>query len=119
MNVIIGVIVVFIILEHALFFILESFLWTHKKTRKIFGLKSLEFAEETKVLAANQGVYNSFLSAGLLISFIDSNSYYISIFLIFVTIAGIIGSLTTKKKTIFLVQSIPAIIALVLIFLTK
>ena len=61
MNAITIVLVSLIALEHFYFLILEMFLWTTPKGIKTFGLKSKGFAEETKVLAANQGLYNGFL----------------------------------------------------------
>ena len=62
--------------EHIYFLILEMFLWTKPKGIKTFGLKSKEFAEDTKILAANQGLYNGFLAAGLIYSIIlkDNNA---------------------------------------------
>jgi putative membrane protein len=89
------------------------FLWTTRKGIKTFGLKSKEFAKDTKVLAANQGLYNGFLSAGLLFSLWQNNMTFVIFFLACVTIAGIYGSYSTKKIRLFYVQSIPAIIALV------
>lgn len=105
----------FVALEHFYFLILEMFLWTQPKTIKIFGLKSKELAEDTKVLAANQGLYNGFLSAGLVISVIKNDTSLSIIFLSFVIIAGIYGAYSTKKIRLFYVQAIPAIITLVLI----
>ena len=117
MEFLIQLLIYIIVLEHFYFFILESFLWTNNRTRKIFGLKSLEFAQETKVLAANQGLYNSFLAVGLLISSFKEDSFYIQLFLCFVFTAGIIGALTTKKIRLFLVQGLPALITIALIYL--
>lgn len=99
-------------IEHFYFLVLEMFLWTTRKGIKTFGLKSKEFAEDTKVLAANQGLYNGFLAAGILFSLWQDNVKFIIFFLICVTIAGIYGSYSTKKIKLFYVQSIPAIIAL-------
>ena len=99
--------------EHIYFLILEMFLWTKPKGIKTFGLKSKEFAEETKVLAANQGLYNGFLAAGLVFAIIQDDIKIAILFLIFVTIAGIYGSYSTKKIRLFYVQGIPAIIALI------
>jgi putative membrane protein len=90
------------------------FLWTTAKGIKTFGLKSKAFAEETKVLAANQGLYNGFLAAGLILSIINSDKNLALFILICVTIAGIYGSYSTKNMKLFIVQSIPAIIALIL-----
>ncbi len=103
-------------LEHVYFLILEMFLWTKPKGMKTFGLKSKEFAEETKVLAANQGLYNGFLAAGLFFSMIQKDITIAVFFLICVTIAGIYGSYSTKKIKLFYVQAIPAILALISCF---
>ena len=97
--------------EHFYFLILEMFLWTKPKGIKTFGLKSKEFAEETKVLAANQGLYNGFLSAGIIWAMITNNNNAIYFFLICVIIAGIYGAYSTKKIRLFYIQSIPAILA--------
>ena len=60
-------------LIHIYILILEMVLWTKPKGIKTFGLKSKEYAEETKILAANQGLYNGFLAAGLIWSLLDSS----------------------------------------------
>ena len=94
-------------------------LWTKPKGIKTFGLKNKEFAEETKVLAANQGLYNGFLAAGLIWALLDNN-YPNSIAIFFlscVTIAGVYGSYSTKKIRILYIQAIPAIIAIILTLL--
>lgn len=88
------------------------FLWDTPKGIKAFGLKSKQFAEDTKVLAANQGLYNGFLSAGLLFSIIENTLSIAIFFLICVTIAGIYGSYSTKQKKLFYIQSVPALLAL-------
>ena len=99
--------------EHVYFLILEMFLWTKPKGIKAFGLKSKAFAEETKVLAANQGLYNGFLAAGLIFSIIQNDLKFAIFFLVCVTIAGIYGSYSTKQIKLFYVQAVPAIIALI------
>ena len=66
-------IVAFVALIHIYILYIEMVLWTKPKGMKTFGLKTKEFAEETKVLAANQGLYNGFLSAGLVWSLIIEN----------------------------------------------
>ena len=101
--------------EHLYFFVLEMFMWTKPKGIKTFGLKSKEFAEETKVLAANQGLYNGFLAAGLVFSIIEKDTKIALFFLICVTIAGIYGSYSTKRIKLFYVQSIPAIIGIIVL----
>ena len=105
--------IVVVAFEHIYFLILEMFLWTKPKGIKTFGLKSKAFAEETKVLAANQGLYNGFLAAGLIFAIIQKDVAIAILFLIFVTIAGIYGSYSTKKIRLFYVQGIPAIFTLI------
>lgn len=103
-------------LLHFYFLILEMFLWTKPKTMKAFGIKDKSFAEETKVLAANQGLYNGFLSAGLVFSIITKDSIFGIFFLVCIIIAGIYGAYSTKKIKLFYVQAVPAIIALTNVF---
>jgi len=100
---------------HVYFLILEMFLWTSPKGIKTFGLKSKEFAEENKVLAANQGLYNGFLAAGLIWSIILKNHEIATFFLCCVIIAGVYGAYSTKKIRLFYIQSIPALISLILL----
>ncbi len=101
---------------HLYFLVLEMFYWTKPKGLKTFGLTK-EFAEESKTLAANQGLYNGFLSAGLIWSIISNNSEVAIFFLACVIIAGIYGAYSTKKIRLFYIQSVPAIIALLLTLL--
>jgi len=119
MNTISIVLILFVALEHLYFLVLEMFLWTKPKGIKTFGLKSKEFAEETKVLAANQGLYNGFLTAGLIYSVVIENTHFAIFFLICVTIAGIYGSYSTKNIRLFFVQGVPAIIALIILLLNN
>lgn len=107
--------IAFVAFEHLYFLVLEMFLWTKPKGIKTFGLKSKEFAEETKVLAANQGLYNGFLSAGLIWSLINKELDVRVFFLSCIVIAGIYGAYSTKNIRLFYVQSIPAILALIII----
>jgi putative membrane protein len=102
---------------HIYFMILEMFFWAKPKGLKAFGLKK-EFAEQSKVLAANQGLYNGFLAAGLLWSIISNNKAIAIFFLSCVTIAGIYGAFSTKKIKLFYIQSIPAIFGIILTLLS-
>lgn len=109
--------VVFIIaLLHLYFLILEMFLWTKPYGLKNFNI-TLEFAKESKALAMNMGLYNGFLSAGLVWSLLTDNpttSLQIKLFFLgCVFIAGIFGGLTANKK-IFFIQALPAFIGIVL-----
>ena len=113
------ILLAFVAFEHLYFLILEMFLWTKPKGIKTFGLKSKEFAIETKVLAANQGLYNGFISAGIIFSIIKENIGFAIFFLICVTIAGIYGSYSTKNIRLIFVQGIPAILALLVILINN
>lgn len=114
MNTLTIILISFVALEHIYFLVLEMFFWTKPKGIKAFALKSKEFAEETKVLASNQGLYNGFLAAGLLFSILEKDLKFAVFFLICVTIAGVYGAYTTKKIKLFYVQAVPAIITLVI-----
>ena len=102
----------FVAIIHIYIVYLEMVLWTSKKGIKAFGLKSKEFAEETKVMAANQGLYNGFIAAGLVWSTISDNTEIALFFLICVFIAGIYGAYSTKNIKILFIQSIPSSIAI-------
>jgi len=95
------------------------FAWT-TKGKKIFNRFPSEFFEKTKGLAANQGLYNGFLSAGLIWSVLISNqewSNYVALFFLScVAIAGIFGGKSVDKK-IFLIQGVPALIAIILLLI--
>ena len=116
MEILAQILIALVALLHFYFMILEMFYWTKPKGMKAFGLTK-ELAEQSKVLAANQGLYNGFLSAGLIWSLLDNNygDQIAIFFLVCVTIAGIYGSYSTKKTRILFIQSIPAIIALLII----
>lgn len=117
MQTAISIFVTLVILEHLYFLVLEMFLWTKPKGRKIFGLTE-QFANESKALAANQGLYNGFLAAGLVWSLIHPDANFCRqlqlFFLGCVLVAAIYGGATVKRSILF-VQGIPACIALVLI----
>ncbi len=115
MDYIIIGLVLFVAIEHFYFLYLEMFLWTKPKGIKAFGLKSKAFAEETKVLAANQGLYNGFLACGLVFSVLVKIQSVSVFFLSCVIIAGIYGAYSTKQKKLFYIQSVPALLTLLLI----
>lgn len=106
------ILVSFVAIEHFYFLVLEMFLWTTPKGIKTFGLKSKAFAEETKILAANQGLYNGFLAAGLVLSLILNDKPFTFFLLTCFIVAGCYGGYSTKKIKLFYVQSLPALIAL-------
>jgi len=101
---------------HIYFLVLEMFLWDAPYGRKTFGLTP-EFSAASKALAANQGLYNGFLAAGLIWSLLAHHEHVFEIkifFLSCVVVAGIFGAATVSRK-IFFVQALPALIALVLL----
>lgn len=104
--------------EHIYFMILEMFFWTKPKGLKAFGMK-LEQAEASKVLAANQGLYNGFLAAGLIWGGVAQLTNVIIFFLACVVIAGVYGAYSTQKIRLFYVQGIPALIGLILVLFTE
>ncbi|TYP99646.1 putative membrane protein [Tenacibaculum adriaticum] len=112
MNTLQLILIGLVALIHIYIVFLEMVLWTKPKGMKIFGLKNKEFAEETKVLAANQGLYNGFLAAGLIWSMVSGKTDVAIFFATCVFIAGIYGAYSTKKNTILFVQSIPALMVL-------
>jgi len=110
------VLIAFVAVEHIYFLILEMFLWTRPRTIKIFGIRDQKLAEDTKVLAANQGLYNGFLAAGLILSLILQEDQLSILFLSFVVVAGIYGAYSTQKIRLFIVQGVPALVGLGLIY---
>jgi putative membrane protein len=94
--------------------VLEMFLWTRPTGRRAFGLTP-EFAASTKVLAANQGLYNGFLAAGLAWGLLlgSAGRSIAMFFLCCVVIAGLYGAATVNRKVLW-VQAAPAAIALIL-----
>jgi putative membrane protein len=113
-------IIALIAFEHIYFMILELFYWDKPRGLKAFGLK-LEEAKISKILAQNQGLYNGFLAAGLIWAILNKNNneQIALFFLSCVTFAGIFGAYSTKKIKLFYIQSIPAIIGLLLILLNN
>jgi putative membrane protein len=100
-------------LEHIYFLYLEMFAWTQPRTRKAFGTTA-EFAEATKSLAANQGLYNGFLAAGLIWAMVAGPVMARPLVFFFtscVLVAAIYGGLTVKRS-ILLIQGIPAALCL-------
>jgi len=113
--------IIIVALLHIWFAILEMFLWQKPLGLKTFKLES-EFAKRSAALAANQGLYNLFLSAGLIWSLFSSDPFQAFnlkiFFLSCVLIAGIYGGITVSKR-IFYVQGLPAAIILLLILFTN
>ena len=110
MSILAAVLVALVAVLHLGFLVLEMFLWTKPAGRQIFRTDAA-FAEESKVLAANQGLYNGFL-AGLLWGLVSDQTDVQVFFLVCVIVAGAYGAATVNKR-ILVVQAAPALLALV------
>ena len=120
MRIAADVAVAIVALLHLLFLWLESFMWTKPMGRRVFGL-SRELAEQTKSLAANQGLYNGFLAAGLVwglwagpVAGFAPRVFFCTC----VVIAGLVGAATAKRSILY-VQALPGAIALALTLLAR
>ncbi len=102
---------------HFYFMFLEMVAWDKPLGRKVFGTTE-DFAAQTKALAANQGLYNGFLAAGLIwgLTAADGGMTIKSFFLACVAVAGIFGAATANMKILF-VQAVPAVVALAALYL--
>ena len=97
-------------LIHAYILWLEMVLWTTPKGRKVFGTTE-EFAAASAVLAANQGLYNGFLAAGLAYGVATGSREFCLFFLACVVVAGLYGAYSVSRR-IFFVQALPALLAI-------
>ena len=112
-NILIGIVA----LQHIAFLVLEMFYWEKPLGRRVFGMTK-EAATASKTLAANQGLYNGFLAAGLIwgLSLGAAGMSIKVFFLVCVLIAGIFGGLTASRKILY-IQALPAAISLILLLL--
>ena len=119
MSLLASTVVVLVALLHLYFLVLEMFLWDKPAGLKAFG-NTPEKAALTKVLAANQGLYNGFLAAGLLWGlWLGPDGRGVTVFfLLCVLVAGLYGAATASRKILF-VQALPAAIGLLLVFLSR
>lgn len=112
-NIVIGAIG----LLHVYILVLEMFHWTTQRGQKAFGLTP-DFARQTRSLAANQGLYNGFLAAGLFWGLLQPDpvfAWQIKIFfLTCIAVAGLFGAATAKRSILF-VQTVPAVIGILLV----
>ncbi|WP_046755137.1 DUF1304 domain-containing protein [Kordia jejudonensis] len=119
MKTVLLILIALVAIEHVYILYIEMFLWTKPKGMKTFGLKSKEFAEETKTLAANQGLYNGFLAAGLFWSLYTGDLSVSLFFIICVCVAALYGAYSTKNNRILVVQGTPAFIALIALLVDR
>ena len=112
-------VVLLVALLHVYILVLEMFLWDKPRGRRAFGLTA-EQAAQTKVLAANQGLYNGFLAAGLLWGlWLGGAGLPVKVFfLLCVLVAGLYGAATANRRILF-VQAVPAAIGLALLLLAQ
>jgi putative membrane protein len=117
MSLIANLVVALVGLLHVYFMVLEMFLWTQPTGLRAFG-NTPEKAELTKVLAANQGLYNGFLAAGLFwgLSLGAAGTGVKVFFLLCVLVAGLYGAATASRKILY-VQALPAAVGLALLWL--
>jgi putative membrane protein len=117
MNALTNVLVSLVAALHIYFLILEAFLWDTPYGWKAFGLTP-EFAKASKALAANQGLYNGFLAAGLVwgLTLGSAGDAVKIFFLACVVVAGAVGAATVSRKVLF-IQALPAAAALLLLLL--
>lgn len=120
MRLVAAVFIVLVAAMHVYFLVLEMFLWRTPFGRRTFGT-TVEVAETSAVLAANQGLYNGFLAAGLLWALIwygvVSGRAILTFFLVCIVAAGIYGGVTVSRR-ILIVQAVPAAIAAALLWLS-
>jgi putative membrane protein len=110
------VLIAVVALIHVYIVLLEMVWWDTSRGQKAFGVTP-EFSRATKVLAANQGLYNGFLAAGLIWSLVHPDPtmrwQIAPFFLSCVAVAGMVGAVTTKNRMILFVQTVPAVLGIV------
>ena len=118
MDILAKIVIGLVILIHIYIVVLEMFLWTKPAGRKAFALTE-ELSKSTQVLAANQGLYNGFLVAGLMwgLCVFTTSKFVVLFFLSCVLIAGIFGAATASKKILW-IQAVPAAIGITLTLLS-
>ena len=121
MKLLSSILIALVAIEHLYILWLEMFAWT-TKGKKTFKTIPSDLFEKTKVLAANQGLYNGFLAAGLIWSLLIKNEewhFNVAVFFLgCVTVAGIYGA-TTASKSIFFKQALPALIVLIVLIIAE
>lgn len=115
MNLLANILVVLVALLHLGFLALEMFFWDHPFGRKIFRMTP-EYSKASASLAANQGLYNGFLAAGLAWGLIANDASIKIFFLVCVVIAGVYGGFTAKRSILYM-QALPGLLALIAVYL--
>jgi putative membrane protein len=117
MTTITNIVIAIVAILHLGFLVLEMFFWNHPFGRKTFKMTK-EVSESSATLAANQGLYNGFLAAGLIWGIVSGEFAVKLFFLSCVLIAGIFGSLTAKRSILY-IQALPALLGLIFLFLSR
>ena len=117
MTILANVLVGLVAALHLYFLVLEMFLWTTPTGRRTFGLDPA-FAEQSKALAANQGLYNGFLVAGLVWGLVGDRTDVKLFFLGCVIVAGAYGAATVNRRILF-VQAVPALLAFLAVLASR
>lgn len=117
MTIVADILVGLVALIHLYILVLEMFLWTSPRARAGFGTTK-EFAEETKTLAANQGLYNGFLALALVWGLVASEFQLQLYGIVCVIVAGLYGAATASKRILF-VQVVPGALALIALLLAR
>ena len=111
-----NILITVVAILHLGFLVLEMFLWDRPFGRKTFGMTP-EYSKASAPLAANQGLYNGFLAAGLIWGLVSGELSVKLFFLSCVLIAGIFGGLTAKRSILYM-QALPGLLGLVLLYLS-
>jgi len=116
MIVLTNIVIAVVAILHLGFLVLEMFLWNHPIGRKTFKMTE-EVSESSATLAANQGLYNGFLAAGLAWGLISGEFPVKFFFLLCVLVAGVFGGFTAKRSILY-IQALPALLGLILLYLS-
>src|SRR5688572_22121884 len=116
MTILANIVIAVVAVLHLGFLVLEMFLWNHPIGRRTFKMTK-EVSESSVTLAANQGLYNGFLAAGLIWGLISGEFSVKLFFLVCILIAGLFGGFTAKRSILY-IQALPALLALVLLYLS-
>jgi putative membrane protein len=116
MTILANLVIAVVAILHLGFLVLEMFLWNHPVGRRTFKMTE-EVAASSATLAANQGLYNGFLAAGLIWGLISGEFSVKLFFLVCVLIAGVYGGFTAKRSILY-IQALPALLGLILLYLS-
>ena len=111
-----NIVIAIVAILHIGFLVLEMFLWNHPFGQKTFKMTK-EVSESSATLAANQGLYNGFLAAGLIWGLVSGEFSVKLFFLLCVLIAGVFGGFTAKRSILY-IQALPALLGLVFLYLS-